>query len=193
MIEVLEDVRGDADVIAGLRRLRAAGYGVALDDYTSRDGDARLLEVADIVKIDLSLEPADGLARLASELRRRPLRLLAEKVESREQFELRCAAGFDLFQGYFLQRPETFSASRPPGQPARQSAAARRAAESRLHLGAARAPGRHRRGHQLSRPPLHQFRFFGLSREVTWSAGDRPARPRAPAAAVRDRGAIRLQ
>jgi c-di-GMP phosphodiesterase len=114
VIEVLESVAGDTPVLEGLRKLRAAGYCIALDDYTSRDGDPRLLEVADLVKVDLSLEPAAGLGAFAASLRRRPLRLVAEKVETLEQFDFCRNAGFELFQGYFLQRPETFISARPP-------------------------------------------------------------------------------
>jgi EAL and modified HD-GYP domain-containing signal transduction protein len=114
VIEVLESVAGDAQVLDGLRKLRSAGYRIALDDYTSRDGDPRLLEVADVVKVDLSLEPVADLGAFADSLKRRRLRLVAEKVETLEQFEFCRNAGFELFQGYFLQRPETFVSARPP-------------------------------------------------------------------------------
>ncbi|MCU0759848.1 MAG: HDOD domain-containing protein [Steroidobacteraceae bacterium] len=114
VLEVLEDVRADDEVLAGLRLLKAAGYRLALDDFTSADADERLLALADSVKVDLLAEPAATLESTAKSLRARGLELIAEKVETREQFERCVALGFTGFQGYFLQRPETFTGQRAP-------------------------------------------------------------------------------
>ena len=114
VIEVLEDVRATPPVINNLRTLRARGHRIALDDYSPKDSDPRLLEVADIVKLEITHPPADEVARLAQALRATGLELIAENVESREDFERCVALGFKGFQGNFLQQPETFSARRVP-------------------------------------------------------------------------------
>jgi len=114
VIEVLEDVRATPQVINNLRTLRARGHRIALDDYSPKDSDPRLLEVADIVKLEITHPPADEVARLAQALRATGLELIAENVESREDFERCVALGFKGFQGNFLQQPETFSARRVP-------------------------------------------------------------------------------
>lgn len=114
VIEVLEDVRVDAELLDGIRALRAQGFQIALDDWVSAAGDRRMLEVADCVKIDLMHEPPDTLAATVKELLARGLRVVAEKVETREQFEQCRDLGCSGFQGYFLQRPETFSGQRAP-------------------------------------------------------------------------------
>lgn len=114
VVEVLEDVRATPQVLQGLRTLRTRGHRIALDDYTPQDSDPRLLEVADIVKLEITHPPADELARLTRELRAAGLALIAENVESREDFERCIALGFTGFQGNFLQQPETFSARRVP-------------------------------------------------------------------------------
>ncbi len=105
VIEVLEDVVHDDDLIAGCRRLRGEGFTIALDDYEWRPGDERLLELASLVKLDmLAMEPE----RLAEQVERCTAfgaRLVAEKIETREQFETCREHGFDLFQGYLLSRP----------------------------------------------------------------------------------------
>src|SRR5690349_1415817 len=54
VIEVLEDVPADPEVLAGINALRKRGHTIALDDYTARESDRALLDVADIVKIALS-------------------------------------------------------------------------------------------------------------------------------------------
>lgn len=114
VIEVLEDVPASPQILESIRTLRTRGHRIALDDYSPQHTDSRLLEVADIVKLEVTHPPADELARLARELRASGLELIAENVDSREHFE-RCAAlGFTGFQGDFLQQPETFSARRVP-------------------------------------------------------------------------------
>jgi EAL and modified HD-GYP domain-containing signal transduction protein len=114
VIEVLEDVPADAEVLAGIRALRKRGHRIALDDYTARDSDRALLDVADIVKVALSRESPDQLAATVRELKARGLQLIAEEVETIEQFDRCLELGFDGFQGYFLQHPQTFQAQRVP-------------------------------------------------------------------------------
>lgn len=114
IIEVLEDVRATPQVLQGIRTLRARGHRIALDDFTPQNSDPRLLEVADIVKLEITHPPADELGRLSRELRAAGFELIAENVESREEFEHCIELGFKGFQGNFLQQPETFSARRVP-------------------------------------------------------------------------------
>lgn len=114
VIEVLEDVRAEPEVIEGILKLRARGHRIALDDYSSQNSDERLLEFADIVKLEISPRPAHELSQLISALKARGLKLFAENVETPEQFEQCIALGFDGFQGYFLQHPQTFRAKRVP-------------------------------------------------------------------------------
>lgn len=114
VIEVLEDVRATPQVLQGIHTLRARGHRIALDDFSPQVSDPRLLEVADMVKLEITHPPADELGRLARELRAKGLELIAENVESRQEFERCVALGFTGFQGNFLQQPETFSARRVP-------------------------------------------------------------------------------
>jgi c-di-GMP phosphodiesterase len=114
VIEVLEDVRAEPGVIAGIRKLRARGHRIALDDYSPQVSDPRLLELADIVKLEITHPPAGELAKLVAELKPRGFQLIAENVETPEDFESCVALGFTGFQGYFLQHPQTFRAKRVP-------------------------------------------------------------------------------
>jgi EAL and modified HD-GYP domain-containing signal transduction protein len=114
VIEVLEDVRAEPEVIEGIRKLRARGHRIALDDYSPQVSDPRLLEFADIVKLEITHPPAAELAKLVKELKPRGVQLIAENVETPEDFESCVALGFTGFQGYFLQHPQTFRAKRVP-------------------------------------------------------------------------------
>ena len=109
VIEVLENVRADAETLGAIAALRARGHQIALDDFSPTVTDMKLLEHADIVKLDLSQHTPEDFAQLATSLKSRRLRLIAERVETVEDFERCVALGFDGFQGYFLQHPKTFS------------------------------------------------------------------------------------
>jgi EAL and modified HD-GYP domain-containing signal transduction protein len=114
VIEVLEHVPARPQVIEGIKELRARGHKIALDDYSRRTTDPQLLDYADIAKIELTQTDQAQLPGLVKELKGRGLKLIAEQVETVEQFEHCIALGFDGFQGNFLQHPQTFRAKRVP-------------------------------------------------------------------------------
>lgn len=114
VLEVLEDIRPDEEVLAGIRALKSQGFQIALDDFVYHDGYESLIELADILKVDvLGVSDDDIRARV---LRLAPFKkqLLAEKIETRAQFEVCLRAGFDFFQGYFLARPNVVQGSGLP-------------------------------------------------------------------------------
>ncbi len=106
VIEVLETVEPDPEVIAALGKLRDAGFTIALDDYVDSDNRESLLGMSDIVKVDLRGYEQGRLETEVRRLKKHPLKLLAEKVETIDDFEQCKALGFDYFQGYFLSRPQ---------------------------------------------------------------------------------------
>lgn len=116
MVEVLEEVEPDEEVIDACRRLKAAGYRLALDDVISVDDRAALFGLADIVKVDIRPLSRSERASIALHIRRlpNPAKLIAEKVETREQYEEALDLDYDYFQGYFLDRPEMHSGREIP-------------------------------------------------------------------------------
>ena len=116
VIEVLETVAPEPQVLAALRHLRERGYRIALDDVVYQPALDPLLELADIVKVDLPAIAVSELPAQVEALRRFDVQLLAEKVETRAQFEHTQALGFSLFQGYWLARPKTLSGKRGPAE-----------------------------------------------------------------------------
>jgi c-di-GMP-related signal transduction protein len=112
--EILETVPADDLVVAACRRLKEAGYIIALDDFAVNDPREPLTDLADIIKVDLrDTSPADAAAMVK---RYGPwrCRMLAEKVETREEFLASKKAGFLYFQGYFFRRPELMTAHEIP-------------------------------------------------------------------------------
>lgn len=114
VIEVLESVRVDSDVIDALSAWRQRGHRIALDDFCLEKSDVGLLAFAHIVKLDVQELSERRLERTYKELRSRNLTIIAEKVETVEEFERCKARGFDAFQGYFLGCPELFRGRRVP-------------------------------------------------------------------------------
>lgn len=106
VIELLEDVVADAAVVAACERLVRSGYTLALDDFAAGAGHDALLPLARIVKVDVLGRAPGDVRRTVEPLRRRKLRLLAERVETAEVRDACRAMGFELFQGYFFARPE---------------------------------------------------------------------------------------
>jgi c-di-GMP-related signal transduction protein len=109
VIEVLEDVALDAEVIERCRELRKAGYDVALDDVEDRSRIGQMANVANYVKVDLRLAGRERAADIARYCASLPACLLAEKVETRAEFQFARALGYKLFQGYYFERPEVVS------------------------------------------------------------------------------------
>jgi EAL and modified HD-GYP domain-containing signal transduction protein len=111
VLEILETVEVDKRLLRRCRQLKARGYRMALDDFPCHDGKhAALLDIADIVKIDLIQTDSQSLLTTVAQLKRRPLQLLAEKVDNIERARRCLALGFELFQGFLFGQPTLLTA-----------------------------------------------------------------------------------
>lgn len=106
VVEILETVTPSKKVIENSRALKKRGYRLALDDFIYKPEYEELIELADIIKVDFMLTDKEELNRLSQDIKSRNKTLLAEKVETREEFEYAKELGFTLFQGYFFSKPE---------------------------------------------------------------------------------------
>ena len=113
-VEILEEVEPDPPVIEACLKLKQQGYQIALDDVISLDERQPFLELADIIKVDFSLTDEAQQRKMARRLRARGVKLLAEKVETRDQFEKAAAWGYHYFQGFFFCQPQIISAREMP-------------------------------------------------------------------------------
>ena len=111
VLEILETVEIDDSVIARCRELKANGFRLALDDFVYNPSYDPLFEIIDIIKFDVMLSSREEIAQGMAAIRKYPrIRLLAEKVEKREEFQHFLGAGFSMFQGYFFARPTVMTA-----------------------------------------------------------------------------------
>lgn len=106
VIEILETVAPSEKLASVLAALQQKGYRIALDDFNYTPSLDLLLPYVDIVKIDVLQHGISGLPGQIAPLSRYDVVLLAEKVETHQQFEASRKLGFTLFQGYFFARPE---------------------------------------------------------------------------------------
>ena len=115
--EVLEDVVVDGNVIQEVKNLVALGYKVALDDFVYSDAWKPLISLAHYIKLDVMALGVSGVKEQLARLRmcgNVQGKLLAEKVETHEEYELYRALGFDFFQGYFISKPHVMSGDSVP-------------------------------------------------------------------------------
>ncbi len=114
VLELVEAVKPDAALLARLKALRAAGYRLALDNFLVTDLSSALLELASFVKIDLLANDWSAVKQALAAVRKHSPKLIAKKVETREQFSTCKVLGFDYFQGYFFCRPQLVEGRRLP-------------------------------------------------------------------------------
>ena len=105
VLEVLETLQPTPQLVAACRSLKAAGFEIALDDFEWKQGIEPLVELADYIKVDFIQSDGDARRAILNRLSEYSVTLLAEKVETFEDYERACAEGFTLFQGYYFCRP----------------------------------------------------------------------------------------
>lgn len=109
VIEVLENVRPDSDIIQRLEYLKSKGYKVALDDFINDDETQEIIPCADIIKFDIMATPLDTIVADVETIKKAGKVLLAEKIETEDDFIQAKNLGFTLFQGYFFSKPAIVS------------------------------------------------------------------------------------
>jgi c-di-GMP-related signal transduction protein len=106
ILELLETVDPAPELLQACRQLKALGFRIALDDFTWEPRLAPLVELADYIKVDCSQLNHEERLRLIKQLPRNSATMVAEKLETHEEYSLACEEGFRLFQGYYFCHPE---------------------------------------------------------------------------------------
>ncbi|MEK6749049.1 MAG: HDOD domain-containing protein [Pseudomonadota bacterium] len=114
VLEILEDIEPTREIHDAVKDYKKRGYVFALDDFVYPSSQESLLNHVKIVKIDVREHTAAELQECVRRLKRYPALLLAEKVETREEYEFCKKLGFSYFQGYFLAKPQIVEGRKPP-------------------------------------------------------------------------------
>ena len=104
VIELTEDIEPDTEVVAAVKRMRAQGYRIALDDFRACPQMEPLIALANMIKVEM-FTPKPQQEAMVREFHDRGIRMLSEKVETDVDFRWALRAGYDYFQGNFFSCP----------------------------------------------------------------------------------------
>ena len=105
IFEILETVQIDHYFVDLCRKMRQQGYSLALDDFVYDQSFETIFDIVSFVKVDILMYDRSQLQALANQFKKHSLKLIAEKVETKEDFNYCRTLGFDLYQGYFFAKP----------------------------------------------------------------------------------------
>ena len=105
VLEILEDIVIDDKLIETVQGFVDQGFIIALDDFIAGEEWLPLVKMASIIKIDILSLTQQELIKTVQDLKNEDVVLLAEKVETEEQYKLCQQLGFSYFQGYFFCKP----------------------------------------------------------------------------------------
>jgi len=119
VIEILEDVSITPVTISRIAAFRKAGFRIALDDFVLKKEHRRyvdqLFKLVNIIKVDFLNTNVIERRRIETIIQDYPhVSLLAEKIETEEEFQDAKARGYALFQGYFFAKPEIIKSREIP-------------------------------------------------------------------------------
>jgi c-di-GMP phosphodiesterase len=105
VLEIAEVQEVTPELLARLADLNQRGFHFALVDNGGASDVSGLLPYVEGVRIDVTGKSEAELARLCTMYAPLGKRLLAEKVDTHEQFQICYKLGFDYFQGYYFTVP----------------------------------------------------------------------------------------
>ncbi|MBB5335731.1 EAL and HDOD domain-containing protein [Pectinatus brassicae] len=106
IIEILETVLPSTDIIIQCKKLKMAGFSLALDDFSTLSVNTELLPFVDYVKVDFRVTNRHERREFIKKYKQYNIVFLAEKVETYDEFKEAIHDGYSLFQGYFFSKPE---------------------------------------------------------------------------------------
>lgn len=120
VVEILENVYPTKNILKQCKKLKELGYKIALDDFyltnTKDQNFLQLIQLADIIKVDIHHTPRKKQLEILHLMKNFHVELLAEKVETIEEYEQCLKDGYTYFQGYFFSKPIILSTNDIPIQ-----------------------------------------------------------------------------
>ncbi|WP_373002523.1 EAL and HDOD domain-containing protein [Sulfurimonas sp.] len=111
MLEILETTDLSDKVVSKIRSYQRQGYKIAVDDFDCSLEMIKkftpIFKYINLIKIDIQASHPENLKNVVTKMKTKSLKLLAEKIETKEEYQMCLEMGFDLFQGYYLDKPQT--------------------------------------------------------------------------------------
>lgn len=114
VIEIVETVDISDQLVSACKHIKNLGYKIALDDHDFDPKWDVLIPFVHTVKVDIDDCDFDKIEQNIQKFKDAKLKLVAERVETKEQFERCLELGFDSFQGYFFAKPEVMKQKNIP-------------------------------------------------------------------------------
>lgn len=105
VIEILENVEPDQDIILACKQLKEAGYLIVQDDFVFEPKFWPLIDLADIIKVDFLSTDVHERRNILQQMGYRKIKFLAEKVETREDFDQAVQMGYCIFKATIFASP----------------------------------------------------------------------------------------
>jgi EAL and modified HD-GYP domain-containing signal transduction protein len=116
VLEILETVEIDDKIVEAVKNFHSLGYKIAIDDFIPTCEKLNrilpLLPYINVVKLEFPALANSDIKKTVKIFHDRNIKVLAEKIETQENFRECYDAGCDFFQGYFFAKPENFSANK---------------------------------------------------------------------------------
>lgn len=114
VVEILEDIEITEEIIEACKELKKSGYILALDDFIFDKSYQTILDITDIIKVDFLYSTKPQREKIEDVAREYDIKLLAEKVETRDEFIRAQNLEYTYFQGYFFKKPEILEGDEIP-------------------------------------------------------------------------------
>ena len=105
IIEILEDVEFDKEIINICKSLKEQGYLIAIDDFTVEKDISKVIDYIDIIKVDFILNCKIDRKKIIKKYKSLGKLLLAEKIETIEEYKEAFIDGYNYFQGFLFSKP----------------------------------------------------------------------------------------
>lgn len=109
IVEILENIEPTDEIISVCKKLKDKGYTLALDDFVFDTKYNKLIELADIIKVDFTITKGYERRNIISKINSNKIKFLAEKVENIDEFREAQSYGYSYFQGYYFSKPVILS------------------------------------------------------------------------------------
>ena len=103
------------ELLTACHALKASGFRLALAGFSGESECGPLAGLADYIKVEIDRVRGPERQKMLRRLGGAQARLVAQNVETQEQYGIACKEGFDLFQGYYFCRPEPLESHKIPG------------------------------------------------------------------------------
>ena len=111
IVEIVETLKPGKKLLRLCKSLHLKGYKLALDDYEHENIWLHFFPFVEMIKVDFKKSNAEQIDEIIQICQKYDhIKLLAEKIETYQEYEKAKELGFSYFQGFFFAKPEMIKA-----------------------------------------------------------------------------------